>query len=90
MSTRPQEITETIEQIVKEKSLILYNDDFNTFEFVIETLIDLCAHDYVQAEQCATIVHFKGKCDVQHGSFEKLEPICSEFLRRGLTAKIVD
>ena len=82
--------TTTREQIVKEKALILYNDDFNTFDFVIETLVAICGQDFLQAEQCAYIVHYKGKCDVKHGSYEKLEHLCSEMLRRGLTAEIQD
>lgn len=90
MNTDSQISSSTVEQIIKEKALILYNDDFNTFDFVIETLVEICEHEYVQAEQCAYIVHYKGKCDVKHGSYEKLEPVCKELLRRGLTAKIVD
>ena len=70
------------------KKLILYNDDFNTFDFVIETLVKICNHDSIQAEQCAYIVHYKGKCMIKKGSFEKLEPICSALLDRGLTASI--
>jgi ATP-dependent Clp protease adaptor protein ClpS len=90
MNTDPKTFSSAIEQVIKEKALVLYNDDFNTFDFVIETLVELCGHDPVQAEQCAYIVHYKGKCDVKHGVYEELEPICSELLRRGLTAKIVD
>lgn len=89
MQTDTEIITETIEKITKEKSLLLYNDDFNTFDFVIKTLVEICDHDYLQAEQCANIVHFKGKCDVKHGTYQQLEPLCSELLRRGLTAKIL-
>lgn len=86
--TNPEILSETVEQIIKEKSLILYNDDFNTFDFVIDTLMEICNHEYLQAVQCTYIVHYKGKCDVKKGSLEKLQPICSELLRRGLTAKI--
>lgn len=89
-SIRPDILSETVEKILREKSLLLYNDDFNTFDYVIETLVEICGHDYVQAEQCAYIVHYKGKCDVKHGAYEKLEPVCKELLRRGLTAEIVD
>ncbi|MGD1845892.1 MAG: ATP-dependent Clp protease adaptor ClpS [Salibacteraceae bacterium] len=69
-------------------SLILYNDDVNTFDFVIKTLVEVCEHDVLQAEQCSIIVHTKGKCDVKNGAYEKLEPMCVEMLRRGLSAKI--
>jgi ATP-dependent Clp protease adaptor protein ClpS len=68
--------------------LILYNDDFNTFDFVIESLIKVCKHDPVQAEQCTYLVHYKGKCSVKRGSYEALEPMCTALLERGLTAEI--
>ncbi|MCB0478788.1 MAG: ATP-dependent Clp protease adaptor ClpS [Crocinitomicaceae bacterium] len=68
--------------------IIVYNDDFNTFDHVIDTLIDLCSHSNIQAEQCAWIIHNNGKCDVKRGSYEKLEPICTGLLDRGLTAEI--
>lgn len=71
-----------------EKSIVLYNDEVNTFDFVIDTLIEVCEHEYEQATQCTYIVHYKGKCDVKNGSYDKLKPICSELLRRGLSAEI--
>ena len=70
------------------KKIILYNDVVNSFEFVIETLIDVCEHEPEQATQCTYIVHYKGKCDVKNGEYDKLKPICSELLRRGLSAEI--
>lgn len=79
-------LVETIQD--KGKKLILYNDDVNTFDFVIETLVKVCNHEVIQAEQCAVIVHFKGKCIVKQGSFSKLEPLCTALLDRGLTANI--
>lgn len=74
--------------IANQQRIILYNDDVNTFDFVIDALVDVCEHEVVQAEQCAFIVHYKGKCDVKSGSFKELKPKCSELLRRGLTAEI--
>lgn len=68
--------------------LILYNDDVNTFDFVIESLIKVCKHDPIQAEQCTYLVHYKGKCSVKRGSFEFLEPMCTALLDRGLSAQI--
>jgi ATP-dependent Clp protease adaptor protein ClpS len=68
--------------------LILFNDDVNTFDFVIESLVEVCGHDSIQAEQCAYIVHFRGKCQIKQGEFEKLEPMCVALLDRGLTAAI--
>lgn len=68
--------------------IVLFNDDHNTFDHVIEMLIKVCGHDSLQAEQCAVIVHFKGKCDVKHGSYEDLEPLCTALLEADLTAEI--
>lgn len=70
------------------KHLILYNDDINTFEWVIECLTKYCGHDLIQAEQCATLVHYTGKCSVKNGSLEKLKPICQTLLEKGLSAEI--
>lgn len=69
--------------------IILYNDDVNTFEFVINTLIKVCKHDAIQAEQCTYLVHYKGKCSVKRGTYEDLVPICTALLDRGLTAEII-
>lgn len=69
--------------------IILYNDDVNTFDWVIESLIDVCQHNSMQAEQCALIVHYKGKCDVKSGEYDELKPKCSALLERGLSAEIV-
>ncbi len=69
--------------------LMLYNDNVNTFDFVIENLIELCGHTYEQALQCAWITHCYGKCDVRHGSYATLKGIADIMLQRGLTVKIV-
>ena len=73
---------------VEKHEIILYNDDVNTFQHVIETLVKVCKHTYQQAEQCAYIVHFSGKCVVKTGSLEELVPICSSLLEAGLSAEI--
>lgn len=70
------------------KSLVLYNDDVNTFEFVTESLIKVCRHDPIQAEQCTYLVHYTGKCAVKNGSYNKLKPLCQALLDRGLSATI--
>jgi len=86
--------TETEEDVLvlteteKQNNIVLFNDDVNTFEFVIETLVQYCKHDPVQAEQCAYIVHYKGKCPVKNGSYDELEPICTRLLELGLSAEI--
>ena len=79
---------ETDELVHENKQIVLFNDDHNTFDHVIDALIDICEHDLVQAEQCALITHFKGKCGVKEGSFEELKPIHKELGQRDLTVEI--
>jgi len=79
---------ETLDRVVNKKALVLYNDHVNTFDFVIETLIKVCNHDTLQAEQCTYLVHYKGKCAVKSGSFKELKPYCEALLERGLSASI--
>jgi len=69
-------------------SLILYNDDINTFDFVIETLVEVCEHSPMQAENCAWIAHYKGKCAVKTGPVSKLKPFYKEMKNRMLTVEI--
>jgi len=76
------------EKLIDQKSLILYNDDHNTFDFVIETLIEVCEHDPMQAENCAMIAHFKGKCPVKSGTDKELVPYYTEMTNRKLTVEI--
>lgn len=68
--------------------LVLWNDDFNTFDFVITSLIDICNHTLEQAEQCTMLVHYKGKCTVKTGSLELIEPMHKALISRGLTSEI--
>lgn len=82
---------EVIEILLKEeatKALVLYNDDVNTFDWVIQCLVKVCGHNSLQAEQCAFIVHHNGKCVVKNGTFKKLKPMCESLLEKGLNAKI--
>ena len=72
----------------QEMFIVLYNDDVNTFDFVIETLVDICNHLPEQAEQCALITHFKGKCDVKKGNLEFLKPLKDSLISKGLSAVI--
>jgi ATP-dependent Clp protease adaptor protein ClpS len=69
-------------------SLIVWNDDVNTFDWVIESLVDVCEHEEVQAEQCALIIHHKGKCGVKRGSFDELRPKAEALIDRGIQATI--
>lgn len=68
--------------------LVLYNDDFNTFEHVIESLINVCHHTPEQAEQCALIVHHKGRYEVKSGSYKRLLPMKNSLIDRELTVSI--
>ena len=79
----------TLNDSSHENEIILYNDDINTFEHVIKTLIDVCDHTPQQAEQCSLIVHYKGKCSVKSGSLSALKPRCEKLLSAGLSAEIV-
>ena len=70
------------------RELVLYNDDVNTFDFVISTLIEVCKHEPEQAEQCAFVAHSKGKCGIKNGEFSELKPLHSEMNNRGLITTI--
>jgi len=74
----------------KIKRVILHNDDYNTFNWVITSLVEVCDHDFEQAEQCAHIVHFKGKCDVKSGPEEKMSSIKKSLQNRGLSVTLED
>ena len=80
--------TDVLELQDEECRIILYNDDYNTFDYVIDTLVQVCGHTFEQAEQCAIIVHFKGKCDVKTGSYDYLKPLCVALLDAWLSAEI--
>lgn len=82
----PFKDTKSLEEELKE--LILFNDDVNTFDFVIESLVEICEHDPEQAEQCAMVAHFKGKCAVMSGSYYELKPAYTEMTNRKLTVSI--
>ncbi|MEK6154656.1 ATP-dependent Clp protease adaptor ClpS [Flavobacteriaceae bacterium 3-367] len=77
------------EETLKQNEIVLFNDDVNTFEHVIETLVDVCEHTPEQAEQCSLIVHYNGKCTVKTGEYDDLKPRCSRLLQAGLSAEIV-
>lgn len=85
---KPQSKQNNEEKLSTPSELVLHNDDFNTFDFVIKTLIEVCKHDPEQAEQCTLIVHYKGKCTVKTGLYDELEPMYNKLLECGLTATI--
>ncbi|MGB8490859.1 MAG: ATP-dependent Clp protease adaptor ClpS [Bacteroidales bacterium] len=69
--------------------LVLYNDDVNTFDHVIKTLVEVCGHDPVQAEQCALIVHLKGSCDVKSGTREVMLSMSGLLNSKGLNSRVI-
>lgn len=75
-------------EVKPDNQLIIYNDDVNTFDFVIDSLIKVCKHERIQAEQCTHIIHYNGRCSVKDGDFKKLRPMCDALQDRGLSAVI--
>lgn len=88
IKTQEAKEEQLVELLVDERELVVYNDDVNTFDHVIDSLIKVCKHDPIQAEQCTMIVHYKGLCSVKKGDWESLEPMCTALLDRGITAEI--
>ncbi len=86
--TETEEKVESLASLLESHSLVVYNDDVNSFDHVIESLIKVCRHDPIQAEQCTWIIHNNGKCQVKVGNYEKLEPMCTALLDRGISAVI--
>ncbi|AXP79375.1 ATP-dependent Clp protease adaptor protein ClpS [Mariniflexile rhizosphaerae] len=91
MSTQEKTLEEVLlkEKVLTQNEIVLYNDDVNTFDHVIDMLIYACEHTAEQAEQCALLVHYKGKCTVKTGLYDDLKPRCSMLLEAGLSAEIV-
>jgi ATP-dependent Clp protease adaptor protein ClpS len=91
MSTKEkiQEEVDVLEKEVNQHEIVLFNDDVNTFDHVIDSLIDVCEHTLEQAEQCSVLVHYKGKCTVKTGEYKDLKPRCSKLQQLGLSAELV-
>ena len=85
---RPSMETDVLPDVGYPFHLIVWNDDVNTFEWVIETLIEICKHSYEQAEQCAYIIHYKGKYSVKEGTYDELKPMCDAITERGISATV--
>lgn len=90
MSTKEKVLESvSVEELISlNNEIVLFNDDVNTFDHVIDTLIRVCDHTSEQAEQCAILVHYTGKCTVKTGSYNDLKPQCSSLLDAGLSAEI--
>jgi len=82
------QLTDTLTTSDETSSLIVWNDEVNTFEWVIETLMEVCGHTAEQAEQCSMIIHTRGKYAVKEGSYETLKPQCDAITERGINATI--
>lgn len=84
-----EEDLDTLLLDVEQKQIVLFNDDVNTFDDVIRWLVEICEHESIQAEQCAYLVHYKGKCSVKTGTWEDLQPRAVALLDRGLSVEIM-
>ena len=86
-----EEDVEILEEVidVDQNDLMVFNDEINTFDFVIDTLMEVCGHTPEQAEQCTLLIHYKGKCSVKKGTFEELAPMRNDICRRGIDARVM-
>jgi ATP-dependent Clp protease adaptor protein ClpS len=89
-SVKPQyeEETDVLTSLDQPFNLIVWNDEVNTFEWVIETLVEVCGHSTEQAEQCAYIIHYQGKYAVKQGAYDDLKPQCDAITDRGIGATL--
>jgi ATP-dependent Clp protease adaptor protein ClpS len=90
-SEQEKHLVEVLEEVEATdlKDLVVFNDDFNTFEHVIATLIRVCRHSPEQAEQCTWLIHHKGKCTVKTGGIDELKPMKEAICEAGIDAKII-
>ncbi|MFZ9388473.1 MAG: ATP-dependent Clp protease adaptor ClpS [Chitinophagaceae bacterium] len=88
IQTDSREDTDVVTLTEDPCNLVVWNDEVNTFEWVIETLIEVCGHSAEQAEQCAYIIHFQGKYAVKNGPYDHLKPFCDAITERGINATI--
>jgi ATP-dependent Clp protease adaptor protein ClpS len=87
-TSRPQRLGSEETDSQHQSKLVLYNDDINTFEYVMESLVEICNHSLTQAEQCATITHYKGKCEVRSGALNEMNELRYQLISRGLKASV--
>ena len=87
-TSRPQKLSSEGVDHQNQATLVLHNDDINTFDYVMEILVEVCDHSMTQAEQCATITHFKGKCEVRSGSIAAMKELRYLLISRGLKATV--
>lgn len=87
-TSRPQKIGSDKTDDQQLADLVLHNDDVNSFDYVMEVLVDVCEHSVTQAEQCAMITHYKGKCEVRSGSVKEMKELHYRLISRGLKASV--
>ena len=87
-TSRPQKIDSGDKDNLHLASLILHNDDVNSFDYVMEVLIEVCDHSVTQAEQCAMITHYKGRCEIRSGSLKEMKELRYQLIDRGLKASV--
>ena len=87
-TSRPQKLGSEETDGQYQVNLVLHNDEINTFDYVMETLVEVCDHSMTQAEQCATITHYKGKCDVRSGTLKEMKELRYQLISRGLKASV--
>jgi ATP-dependent Clp protease adaptor protein ClpS len=87
-TSRPQKLGSEDVDKQSQARLVLHNDEVNTFDYVMETLVDICDHSMTQAEQCATITHYKGKCEVRSGALSEMKELRYKLISRGLKASV--
>lgn len=88
MSIKEKEIGKVVQKPTQTYELVLLNDEVNTFDYVIDVLIRVCEHDPLQAEQCALLTHYKGKCSIRSGSLEEMIRLCLSLLDANLSAEV--
>jgi ATP-dependent Clp protease adaptor protein ClpS len=87
-TSRPQKLGSEDVDNQGQTRLVLHNDEVNSFDYVMEMLVDICDHSMTQAEQCATITHYKGKCEVRSGSLLEMKELRYKLISRGLKASV--
>lgn len=87
-TSRPQKLGSEDADNKHHAILVLHNDDINTFDYVMEALVEVCDHSLTQAEQCATITHYKGRCEVRSGTIKEMKELRYQLISRGLKASV--
>ena len=88
IATYQNDEVDVLDEVSHQFQLIVWNDDFNTFDWVIKALIEVCKHESEQAEQCTMLIHFKGKCTVKSGTYDDLKSMHTGIIDRGIDASI--